>query len=229
VDETPQPPDMTADSHEATPASPHAAGAGSTDAPPGPAGAAPAAPVVEVMFRPLGFADALSLGTMDPAAAMSLLDLLRDADVVVVPAEEGTGTTEVPSPNGYVVEVDGERPGRITVRTSFHSGRHHSRDDEDLGVPGGDPHSGPASLVVVLDHWAEEHGLRLVHTPEQLNQPVEQFIAGLSPDERQRVVIVNDDDDSIIRIGEVPPGNMEVLEIAAMSADWLASLPRFPG
>jgi hypothetical protein len=183
---------------------------------------------VEVTFTPPDSLDLLSLGTMAPTQAMALLELLQDADGVVLRRADAAGEPQkLPPPTGYVVVVDGARPDQLTVRTTY-GGRRRSGHGahDDLGVPGGDPHAGPASLVVVLDHWAEEHGYRLVHTPEQLNQPVEEFVAGLSPDERQRVVIVEEsEEDGIVRIGEALSGTMEVFEIAAMSEDWLATLP----
>jgi hypothetical protein len=186
--------------------------------------------VIEVTFTPPGTRDVLSLGTMDPAAAMALLDLLQDANGLILRRDDAAGsrTDEVPPPTGYMVLLDSARPGTLAVRTSYaprrFAGDHDAR--EDLGVPGGDPHSGPASLVVVLDHWAEEHGYRFVHTRARLNQPIEQFLAELAPDDRHRVVIVSeDDDDGVVRIGEALDGTTEVLELAALSTDWLASLP----
>jgi len=191
-----------------------------------------AAATVEVTVMVPGTQHLLSLGTMDPAGAMSLVDLMQNAGgMVLQPEQPGEGGRDrLPAPTGYMVLMDAARPGHLTVRLTF---THRSFADvqaglEDLGMPGGDTHSGPASLVVVLDHWAEEHGYRFVHTAEELNQPIEEFLDALDPDERQRVVIAVEEDDEggIVRIGEAVEGSAEIVEVAALSTDWLASLPR---
>jgi hypothetical protein len=188
---------------------------------------------VEVTFTPPGSSDVLSLGTMDPAQAMALLDLLQDAEGLLLRGEDphSASPDELPPPTGYVIRLDSARPGQLTAHTTYNPRTHHDGHDahEDLGVPGGDPHSGPASLVVVLDHWAEEHDYRFVHTRAQLNQPIERYLAELAPEDRQRVVIVSEEEDGIVRVGEALTGTMEVFEVAALSTDWLARLPTASG
>jgi hypothetical protein len=224
---------------------------------------------VEVTITMPGTQDVLSLGSMDPTAAMSLLDILQGAAGLVRQPREGADQTAqerpaadqdqpdqdqpdqdqpdqdqpdqdqpdqdppaatLPAPSGYEVLLDGARPGHLTVRLTFgprrfsdmHSGH------EDLATPGGDAHSGPASLVVLLDHWAEEHGYRFIHTADNLNQPIEEYLSQLEPEDRQRVVIALEEDDEggLVRIGEAMAGTTEIVEVAALSTDWLASLPR---
>lgn len=192
----------------------------------------PAAASVEVTAVLPGSHDVVSLGTMDAAAAMALVDMLQDSNGLVVDADGGEEPlrSRLPAPTGYVVHVDADRPGHMIVRLTFAPRRiadvHNGL--EDLGMPGGDTHSGPASLLVMLDHWAEEHGYRFVHTAERLNQPIDQYLADLDPADRQRVVIAfeeDDDDEGIVRIAEAVPGSANVVEVAALTMDWLASLP----
>jgi hypothetical protein len=182
---------------------------------------------VEVILAPPDGQTEMRLGAMDAAGAMALLDLVQGASAIVV--EDGNGPAqELPPPTGYVVLVDAAMPGRLAVRTTY-TPRGHGRPHaqyEDLGTPGGDSHGGPASIVVLLDHWAEEHGYRFVHTPAQLNQPLDEFIASLGPEDRQRVVIAHEEEDGgLVRIGEAADDGREIFEVAALSMDWIARLP----
>lgn len=195
----------------------------------------PDATKVEVTLTPPGTDNTISLGSMPPDEAMALLDLLRDAGGLVLrPDGNGQGeqpgiSQKLPLPTGYVVVMDAARPGHLTVRLTFEprSFSDLQNGDDDLGLPGGDSHSGPASLTLVLDHWADEHGYRFVHTAEQLNQPIDDFVEELGPEDRHRVVVAIEegDDGGLVRIGEALPSG-EIVEVAALSTDWLASLPR---